>query len=59
MGKMEREEIDFTCYEAYFGSHSKMIFMFYPNGVWDEDKLARCEALAKYPTSKYKWVFID
>lgn len=32
------------------------IYFFYPDGVWDDDKLILSEALDKYPKNKYDWV---
>ena len=32
------------------------LYYFYPNGMWDEDKLTREEALINYPPNKYNWI---
>jgi hypothetical protein len=32
------------------------IYCFYPDGIWDEDKLTKREAEANYPLSQYAWV---
>jgi hypothetical protein len=34
------------------------VFCFYPNDVWDEDKLLLSEAEKKYPRDKYRWIEI-
>ncbi len=52
--------ISFSCYSAY--SHTDQtdwtVFMFYPNGVWDEWKWTLEEAIALYPPSKYEWILL-
>ncbi len=50
--------INFTCYECRWSDRHGTMFLFYPNGVWDEDKLAIEEALANYPIDKYEWIHI-
>lgn len=35
------------------------IYYFYPDGIWDDDKLIYKEAIKKYPTDKYNWVLIE
>ena len=56
---MAREEMKFTCYIGHCQDGFELFFLFYPNGVWDEDTMLKDEALEKYPLAKYKWVFID
>lgn len=34
------------------------IYFFYPNGIWDDDKLILSEALVNYPKDKYDWIEI-
>jgi len=34
------------------------IYFFYPDGMWDDDKLILSDALDKYPKDKYDWVEI-
>lgn len=34
------------------------IYFFYPNGVWDDDKLLLSEAIEKYPSDQYNWIEI-
>lgn len=43
-------------YKTYMSNFQ--VFMFYPNGSWDECKLTFEEALKAYPKSKYTWVEI-
>ena len=35
------------------------IFYFYPNGVWDEDKLSLEGALDRYPREEYLWLLCE
>lgn len=52
--------IDFDCYFYEDGNKEKYtLFQFFPNGVWDEDKLTLNEALKKYPPTKFNWLKIE
>jgi len=35
------------------------MFLFYPDGEWDEDKQTLEEALESYPPEKYEWLHIE
>ena len=35
------------------------MFLFYPNGEWDEDKLTIHEALRNYPVEDYEWINVE
>ena len=52
-------EINFTCYKYKWGDGVGTMFLFYPEGVWDEDKLTIEEALEHYPVDKYEWIFLE
>jgi len=46
--------IEFICYPyLYQGGGKVTLFLFYPRGIWDEDKLGLGEALRKYPPELY------
>lgn len=53
------KNIDFDCYFYEDGYKEKYtLFQFFPDGVWDEDKLTLNEALKKYPPTKFNWLKI-
>lgn len=35
------------------------LYLFYPNGLWDEYKRTEDEAEKAYPKSKYLWIEIE
>lgn len=35
------------------------MFLFYLDGIWDEDKSTLEEGLKKYPPAKYNWLHIE
>lgn len=43
--------IEFNTIETDHGT----MYQFFPNGVWDEDKLQLHEAEARYPRDKFEW----
>ena len=54
------KNIDFDCYFYEDGNKEKYtLFQFFPDGVWDEDKLTLNEALKKYPPTKFNWLKIE
>jgi hypothetical protein len=64
------KDILFNCFQhEYKGKPEKhlhfppdkkvTLFLFYPKGVWDEDKLTLSEALERYPVNKYNWLFME
>ena len=55
---MKKQPIDFHCYPTVDNSGAYTIFQFFPNGLWDEDKLTITEAITKYPLYKYEWIKI-
>ncbi len=63
------KDISFACYKyEYTGKPEKhlhyppqksvTLFLFYPKGVWDEDKLTLTEALIHYPPEEYNWLVL-
>ena len=48
---------------SYLNKHQRFeeydIYYFYPNNIWDDDKLSLKEALEKYPKSEFEWVILD
>ena len=60
LAKKGTEPISFTCYEYMDGNRNLYtLFLFYPKGMWDENKLTLQEALVKYPPHEYNWLFFD
>lgn len=55
-----RIEIEYTSYMTRFSDLGlEEVYCFYPDGIWDEDKLLLSEAIKKYPQLKYKWIKIE
>ena len=52
-------EINFVCYAYTWNEGAGTMFQFFPDGVWDEDKLTIEEALKNYPIGKYEWIESD
>lgn len=50
-----KQSVEFYCYPTTDSSGKYTIFMFYLDGLWDEDKLTLVEAIAKYPPDNYEW----
>jgi len=60
--KMEAKskiDVRFICYEYKFTEGVSTMFKFFPNGVWDEDKLVIEEALRNYPLDQYNWIHTE
>ena len=61
---MPRKDISYSTYKIQDGARLDRrgnplmisIYQFYPDDVWDEDKLTRAEAEKKYPASDWRWV---
>jgi len=53
---IKKEIIYFLCYEYVYSQGITTLFLFYPNGEWDDDKNTIQESLVKYPLDKYEWV---
>lgn len=49
--------IEYTTCITVFDELEVTIYYFYPNGIWDDDKLLLAEAQLKYPVNKYNWIF--
>jgi len=55
-----KKQIHFTSYTANFDDDiSCTLFLFYPNGVWDEYKRLYNEAIEKYPPNEYEWIKLE
>lgn len=55
----KKKPIRFVCYSCLFSDGEYAIFLFYPNGVWDESKRTIKEALRAYPIEEYEWLPLD
>ena len=55
---MKKIDIEFTCYKYKADDCVFTMFLFYPSGEWDEDKLTIQEALISYPVDEYEWLMI-
>lgn len=51
-------DITYTKVKTVFDKVQEIIYFFYPDGIWDEDKLTFNEAKTKYPKSKYNWILM-
>ena len=53
-------DILFDCYKYYYEQEGETtIFMFWPDGLWDEEKYTLEEALSAYPPSMYNWIKME
>lgn len=52
-------DITFICYAYKWDEGIGTMFLFYPEGIWDENKLTLEEALQDYPPTKYEWIHSD
>ena len=54
-----KTKINFSCYVSYSDTDKTYwtVFMFYPNGVWDDSKWTTEEAIRHYPPSKFEWIY--
>ena len=50
------KDILFNCYTCKFDEGETTIFLFWPDGEWDENKYMLEEALQEYPVEKFNWV---
>lgn len=55
----KKKFVDFTCYRYDYNSGVCTLFLFYEDGVWNEDKLTVSEALHRYPPNEYEWIHFD
>ena len=51
-------DIKYTKVKTVFDKGQEIIYFFYPDGEWDENKLTFHEAKTKYPTTKYNWILM-
>ena len=56
---MKKIDIEFTCYKYKADDGVFTMFLFYPSGEWDEDKLLIQDALVNYPVDEYEWLMIE
>lgn len=49
-------DISFICYSSTNFDERKAVFIFYPSGRCDDDKLTIQEAVKKYPPERYNWI---
>lgn len=56
---MSKKRIKFSCYNCGFTEGGSTVFLFYPDGVWDDWKYSLQEALEKYPPKVYEWTFFE
>lgn len=56
MSKLTR--IEYRSHMAAGSDGPWRVYLFYPDGVWDEDKKTLEEAQKAYPKSRYQWVKI-
>lgn len=54
-----KTNINFTCYSCIFDEGKRTLYLFYPDGRWDENKSTLEEALVAYPTDKFEWIFFN
>lgn len=59
MGTNSLRPIDFICYRYTWDKGVGTMFLFYIDGLWDEDKLSIEEALDKYPIDEYNWLHME
>lgn len=52
-------DIGFVCYKYKWDNGVGTMFLFYPDGEWDEDKLTIQEAIKQYPPEKYEWINLE
>lgn len=60
MSHIMKVNISYIKQESVFSDIGRTdIYFFYPNNIWDDDKLIYEEALKKYPSDKYNWILIQ
>ena len=55
----DKIDIQFTCYEYRWTEGVGTMFLFYPGGIWDEDKMTLSESLEQYPVEEYEWIHFN
>lgn len=54
------KQINYVTYEARFSDLGlDTVYIFYPDGVWDEYKYTYGEAIKAYPLDEYEWVEME
>lgn len=56
---MNKQSITFPCYNCKFNEGTFTVYLFWPNGEWDENKYSLEEALRAYPVDQYEWVLSE
>lgn len=56
---MEKTKILYTHYPYRHMHGTDELYMFWPMGMWDDNKYFLEEALIAYPKDKYEWVYTD
>jgi len=61
MGNITKKlkDVGFICYKYTWSKGIGTLFLFYPDGQWDDDKLTLNEALKNYPPKEYNWIHIN
>jgi len=54
---MNKRIVEFSCYKSSDDKGPCTMFVFSLDGVWDQHKRGLEEAIRKYPTRYYEWVF--
>jgi hypothetical protein len=54
-----KDMIFYDSYLSKFDTGTERIYLFYPDGVWDEHKLTLDQAEERYPTDKYVWIKLE
>jgi hypothetical protein len=55
----DKIDIEYASFKTQDHQGPWTVYLFYPYGVWDEDKLSLKEAETLYPKKKYNWVKVD
>lgn len=54
------KQINYVTYEARFSDLGlDTVYIFYPDGVWDEYTYLYSEAVKAYPLDEYEWVKME
>jgi hypothetical protein len=56
---MPRTKIEYRTHNATSKDGPWRCYLFYPDGVWDEEKLNLQQAQKKYPQTDYNWVDVS
>lgn len=58
----KQTDITFTCYKYKYNykgiDNVTTLFLFYIDGIWDENKLTIGQAIKWYPPDEYNWIYI-